>query len=187
MGALAVLGGISAVSSISGSITESGAIKSKASYEAQQLEFNSKLADLNARSTERVGKENAQNYKTQIKQLIGSQRASMAAQGIDISSGSALDIQVETAELGALDALTIRNNAFREAAGYRIEAAGYTGQAEFTRVAGESNARNTLISGGLSAINQGFQTYAAAGGSNGGSNVQGTTPAGYKGSRISFN
>jgi len=187
MSVLAVLGGISAVSSITGSISEAGAIKSQAAYESQQLQMNSKLADLQAKSAIRVGKENAENYRRQVKQTIGSQRAIMAAQGIDISTGSALDIQTDTAEWGAVDALTIKNNAFREAAGYKIEAIGYRGQADFTTSAAKYRARNTLISGGLSAINQGFQTYALAGGGGGSSTVKGTTPPGYRGSKTYFN
>lgn len=168
---MAAMIGVQAASTIGDAYSSSQAIKSKTAYESQQLQLNSRISELQAISAERRGREESRAYKTEVKQLIGKQRASLAAQGIDISTGSALDIQVETAELGAEDALTIRNNAFREATGYRIEAIGYKGQAAFTEVAGKSNARNTLISGGLNAINQGVQTYASFRGSNPSSNL----------------
>ena len=45
----------------------------------------------------------------------------MAANGVDLSSGSPLDILGDTAMYGELDALTIRSNAEREAYGYRVQ------------------------------------------------------------------
>ena len=65
------------------------------------------------------------------KQLIGRQRAVLAANGVDVNEGSAVDIQVDTAGIGKLDELTIRSNAAREALGYRY-------QAYNARVAGEN-------------------------------------------------
>lgn len=134
-----------------GSYSDAKAIKAQGAYESQQLEFNSRIAELQAKKTEADGKEQSTQYKTKIKQLIGKQRASMAAQGIEVGSGSALEVQLETKELGALDALTIRNNAFREAMGYRIQSIDYTKQAAITRASSQGKARNTYLSGGLSA------------------------------------
>ena len=156
---LAASFGVQGLTQIGSSYAESRAIKAQSRYESQQLEFNSKLADIQARQVEQKGKEEATQYKTQVKQLIGRQRTALAAQGIDVSSGSALDLQTETAQLGALDALQIRTNAFREATGYRIQSIDYSSQAEMTRLAGKHKAKSTLLTGGLKAA----QSFAKAG------------------------
>ena len=138
---------------LSSSYMESKAIGLESSIEAQRLEKNARLAELQAKDAEIQGKKDATAYKVKINQLIGSQRASMAAQGIEVNADSALDIQLETKELGAVDAQTIRNNAFREATGYRIQSIGYSSQAGYTRISGKTKARNTLLTGGLQTAN----------------------------------
>jgi len=53
---------------------------------------------------------------------VGTQRAGYAGQNIEVSSGSALDIQADATLLGELDSRQIRQNAMREAWGYQVEA-----------------------------------------------------------------
>jgi len=60
--------------------------------------------------------------RVQTQQLIGTQRAAQAANGGLVNEGSNAIIQQDTAQLGELDALTISNNAAREAYGYQVEA-----------------------------------------------------------------
>lgn len=57
-------------------------------------------------------KEQEQRMKTS--QLIGRQKAVMGANGLDLTTGSPLDIIGDSAALGETDALTIRNNGERE-------------------------------------------------------------------------
>lgn len=58
----------------------------------------------------------------ETKRLQGRQRAVLAANGILVDDGSALDITSDTAALGKLDQLTIKSNVAREAAGYTAQA-----------------------------------------------------------------
>jgi hypothetical protein len=175
VGAMVAMGGMQLLSARG----QSKAIKSQAEYESQQLTFNSKVADLQARDAELRGKKEATEHKTKVKTLIGSQRAALAAQGIDVGSGSALDLQTETAEFGALDAMTIRNNAFREATGYRIQSIDYAGQATMTRLAGKNAARNTMLAGGISALGSFAGAANAAGGTSTPKKTSGYTYKGY--------
>jgi hypothetical protein len=82
----------------------------------------------------------------------------MGAQGIDLESGSALDIQQETASLGAEEALNIKNNAWREAWGYRSQEADYKARASYAKITGKNTARNTLLTGGLT-VAKNLATY----------------------------
>ncbi|OPX89060.1 MAG: hypothetical protein A4E53_01668 [Pelotomaculum sp. PtaB.Bin104] len=148
------------LSGLSGTYSEYEANKLEAKYTSSQLQFNSKLADFQAKDAERRGVEEANAYRVKVKQLIGSQRAAMAAQGIEINADSALEIQEETAALGEQDAMTIKNNAFLEATGYRIQALDYRSQSRYAEISGKARARNTLLTGGMSAIDEIFKVGA---------------------------
>jgi hypothetical protein len=84
---------------------------------------------------------------TQTGLLLGAQRARLAAGGVDVGSGSALDLLMNTAGIGEQDALTIRNNAAREAWGLRTQAKDQQAQARFARAAGLYGAGSTLLTG----------------------------------------
>jgi hypothetical protein len=127
-------------------ISTVGAIKSgnaqKRAGEAQQraansqadlLEVNASIAEIQAADAISRGAEEEQRYRSVIRGAIGSQRAGFAAGNINVSTGSAVDVQADAAMLGELDALTIRTNAAREAWGYKVEAFDHRKRAEITR------------------------------------------------------
>jgi len=60
-------------------------------------------------------------YRRQIAQTIGAQKAVMGQRNV-AASGTALDLLSDTAMIGEEDAMTIRNNASREAWGLRNDA-----------------------------------------------------------------
>lgn len=90
------------------------------------------------------------NQRIQTAQLKSSQRARMAANGIDINTGSAADVQKSTDFLGNLDAMTIRENAAREAAGYIRERNNSAASADLLE--GRANAENPLLSAGTTLL-----------------------------------
>ncbi len=97
----------------------------EAQYEA------AKLAEKAADEALQAGKIKESQLKGETAKLIGRQRAVMAANGLDVNEGSAVDIQAETAGIGKLDQLTVRSNAERESLGYKLQAYNY-------KVAGEN-------------------------------------------------
>lgn len=94
------------------------------------------------------GEEDVSAYRTDLAQLIGRQRTSMAAQGLDLTQGSAAGVQADAARTGAIDIERIRENARREAYGYRAQ--------------GEMNAR-ALRAGATGDFVQAGATLATAG------------------------
>jgi len=90
--------------------------------EAALVDWNAQVADLQAQDAIARGAEEESRYRSQVRGLIGANRAATAGGGIDVGSGTALDQQADLAFLGELDALTIRTNAAREAWGYSVEA-----------------------------------------------------------------
>ncbi len=110
----------SATSAI-GSLTTGNANAQAAQYQAAVARNNQIVADQNAAYAEKSGQSQEAVSRQRTASTIGAQRAQMAANGIDIGSGSALNLQTGTAKIGELDALTIRNNAARAAYGYRVQ------------------------------------------------------------------
>jgi hypothetical protein len=82
----------------------------------------------------------------------------MGATGADLSTGGALDIFGDTAQFGALDALT--TVAQREAYGYQVQAENYKAQASSARKQGNMGAMTTLLTAPL----QAYGAYQMGGG-----------------------
>jgi hypothetical protein len=167
--AILALTASSAFSTAANIYTQKKAITSQGKYESQVANNNAMFAELQAKDAIDRGDEDTKSYQLQVKKLMGSQRASLAAQGLDLGSGSALDVQADTAMLAALDALTIRNNAFREAWGYKVDALNYRSQAAFAGLTAKARARNTVLTGGMQLANIGTQFLSLGGGFGGGS------------------
>lgn len=104
-----------------------------AESQAELLDYNASVADLQAQDAIDRGRLDENRYRSQIRGLIGSQRAGYAAQGVSVAEGSPADVQADTAFLGELDALTLRQNAMREAWGYQVQAYDTRGRAEIAR------------------------------------------------------
>ncbi len=58
-----------------------------------------------------------------------------------------------------MDALTVKNNAWREAWGYKAQARSYRTQGALSRLASRNEANSTLLTGGLQAVNAGVGGY----------------------------
>ncbi len=141
-----------AVFQAAGDILGGQAGSQAANAQSQIARNNAIIADMNARDTLAAGDvaETAQQLKNRA--IRGSTKAIQGANGLDVNSGSAVDVQQSEAKLGALDALTIRSNAAREAYGYtnqaedqRAQSKIYRQQAKAAQIAGFINASATLL------------------------------------------
>lgn len=130
-------------------------------YEASVAKQNAKVAEAQADDSINRGNVEAERRRTQMRQQLGTQAATMAASGGDLSSGSSLDIFGDTAQYGELDALTTVNNAQREAYGYQVQAANYKNQANAARKQGNMGALTTLLTAPINA----YGVYSSFGGS----------------------
>lgn len=153
MGAIAALTAVGVGSQLITANAESKAIKSQSQFQAQQLEGNAALSEIQAQDAIKRGQNDARRLRIQTRQSVGSARAALAAQGQDLASGDALAIQQDLVGFGAEDEETIKNNAWREAFGYRSQAAEQTIQAGFTRSTGKYRAKQAILTGGFNALN----------------------------------
>lgn len=104
------------------------------------LDFNAQAADAQAKDAVTRGLETEGQFRKQLRGYIGTQRAGYAGQGVDVSMGSPLDVQMDTARQGELDALKIEVNAWRESWGYKMEAENTRMQAGALRKTGKLQA-----------------------------------------------
>jgi hypothetical protein len=145
--------GLSFGASIGGAIGQIMAAR----YNQKIAEFNREVANIQAMDALRRGRRAAKMHMTGVGQLVGSQRASLAAQGQDLSDGTAREILRQTAHFGAIDAQTIRNNAAREAWGYRVQGVGFRAQGDLATYEGILGATGTVL-GGVGRAATGYAT-----------------------------
>lgn len=159
MPSVAVGIGILGVNLFSG-VQQAQALKRQGAYQRSMYELNARFAEINAEDAIRRGDRAARDLKTQSRGLIGSQRVGFAAQGVSVDTGTAVAVQEDTDRLSTIDAMTIKNNAWREAWGYRVEAATGRAQGQMAQTAAGNAARSTLLTAGL----QGITGFVSAGG-----------------------
>lgn len=94
----------------------------QAASQASALRQNALFLNRAADDAVNRGAIDADQQRVQTQGVIGTQRAAQASNGGLVNEGTNAIIQEDTAQLGELDALTISNNAAREAYGYRVEA-----------------------------------------------------------------
>lgn len=144
-GALQPLGILSAAEQ------EAQAAEARGRYQRQAAEFNARLAEIQAEDAINRGDDEANRYREQVNQVIGRQRAAMAAQGISLDTGSAFEIQEQTMRQRDVEVLTIKNNAWREAWGFEVAAAQATAEGRFAEVAARNVASGARTAGILKA------------------------------------
>lgn len=121
--------------------------KAAANYQAQVAANNKILANRAAEDALMRGKLDADKQKIAGNQLISRQKAVMAQNGIVINQDTALDITTDTAETSTLDALTIRNNSEREAAGFRAQGENFQAQSDLALLSGKNSGGGLAIAG----------------------------------------
>lgn len=139
MAATVAAGAVSAV----GAVQQSQAQQGQAKYQAAVARNNQIMAKRAADEARERGRVDELNQRIKTRQLVGRQRASLAANGIDVGSGSAIDLIEDTFKIGETDALTIRANAEKDARAYLQQGENFRGEARLYDRAG-SNIRGSL-------------------------------------------
>ncbi len=157
------LGAAGLAASALGSVVQGQQASNAANFNAQVQQNNALLASRNAGIVGAEGAANAGIEQQKTRAQVGGIKAAQAANGVDVNSGSAVDVRSSASELGELNAINIRSNAAREAYGFQTQAAGATGQAELDKSqsghdesAGYVNAGSSLLSGGSKGVESGL-------------------------------
>lgn len=129
LGMQAVGGAASTVGSYFEARGERSALNAQASID----DINARIAERSAQSEILQGQREEQRSRLATTQLKSTQRASLAANGVDLGSDSAAAILTTTDIMGEVDANTIAANAARSAWGYRAQGTSYQNSALMKR------------------------------------------------------
>lgn len=130
---------------------------------------NQIMAEYAAQDAQRRGEEEAIKVRRQADQLKGRQRALMSARGLDLGAGTPADILDQTDFFSQQDVNTTRNNAAREAWGYRAQGANYRAQGDFAAQQANLGAFSTVLSSAGQAASK-WSQYGGSGNSFNGTN-----------------
>lgn len=127
-------------------------------YNRAMAEYDAKQLDDLAVDAIARGETEAQRVGQEGRRIQGEQRAGFAGQGLDVSIGTAADMQVETLALNARDMRTVRLNAMEEARGIRVQAATTRSNGRMGQRTATGQAAGTLLTGGAQAISSAAQS-----------------------------
>lgn len=161
-----------------GAVTSAVGAKNASQARKDAANYNASVQDQLALDAERRGAESAGQLRMETRQLKGSQVAALAANGIDVNQGSALDILAGTDMLSILDEETLLRNAAREAYGYRTEATMYRRAADSES---PSRAFMTSLIGGATQVAGSWYTMNSVGAFGGGSTTSSYNTVGARG------
>lgn len=148
-----------------GALQKGQASSQAAKYNSQLAERNAQIADQNESWAIQEGEQNTEQKEMQTRATVGSIRSAQSANGIDVNSGSNLDVQSSAARLGELDALNIRADAARKAYGYATDSANQKAKSNLDKyesdqdaLGGYIDAGSTFLTGSTNA-GLGYQKY----------------------------
>lgn len=146
IGAQAFGAGASAVGSYYDAVTSQINLQTQAYLD----NVNARIAELGAESALSQGQQQVGALTMRAGQIKGAQRAGMAANGIDLGTGSAAEVLASTDIMKSIDMDTTLANATRVALGYRAQATNYQNDAIMRNA--QAGAINPALSGAASLL-----------------------------------
>lgn len=137
-----------------GSLLQAGSQKKAGERADADAKTQQNIANYQAADALNTGSLEEQRYRRQIAQMLGTQKAEVGARNVTMS-GSALSLLQDTGQLGEEDITTIRNNAARQAWGYKNQAS------EAARIGGAavSNANASAGSSLLTGLSNAYGSW----------------------------
>lgn len=168
MGASGAMMAAGAVTKAAGSYQQAQAQRSSLGYQASVAENNAAIAQDQASITEDNGQVSAMNQGLKVSQVLGSQRAQLAANGVDLGSGSANNLLTTTKVMGNRDVAQIKDNALRQVWGYQTQASDDLANAKALNsmrdgISPGMSVASSLV-GSAAQASSAWNTYAAANG-----------------------
>lgn len=105
-------------------------------YQAGVAEINSKIAKQNADYARNQGEIQATQYGIKSAQRQGAIRAGQGASGVDVNTGTAVDVRESQKKVSDMDLAQIRLNASKTAYDFDAQAVGFDNQATLYKMAG---------------------------------------------------
>lgn len=111
---------------------------------------NQIMAEYAAKDATKRGEEQAMEVARRGRQLLGSQRAGMAAKGLDLGEGTAAELQDQTSFFADSDVRTVRENAKRDAWSMRQQGQAFRAQGDAALAQGQLAQWGSILNGASS-------------------------------------
>ena len=181
----AVLAGVAIASTVAagavsavGDAQSAAAQQKAADYNAQVAANNAAIANQNATASLTAGASAQETQAVQTRAQVGGEMAAQAASGLDVDSGTAVNVRSSAAELGQMSGMNISYNAARQALGYQATAGSEEAESQLDVMQGEQASTagmfgmGSSILGGLSGAASEGLTFQRTGAFSSGSNTQ---------------
>lgn len=148
MPSLSIMNVLSAASTVLGAVgaaRESQARKSEAEYQAAVARNNQIIAEQNALAIEQQGRQAKAQERERAQQLRSRQLVTLAGQGADVGTGSAVDLLADTAAAAQRDRAIMAADTARQA--YNVRAQGATQGAQAQLLETRAKAESPLMAG----------------------------------------
>lgn len=162
--------GMAAMSAVS----QGHAQAANARYQAEVAANNVTIAKQNASMATQQGEAAATQRELKTRANVGAIKAAQAANGIDVNTGSAVDVRSGAEENGQLSALVIKSDAARQAFGYQTQGSNFEAQSGIdtamgkqAETAGDLGAVGSVV-GGASNLTGQYLKWARIGDTGGG-------------------
>lgn len=126
-------------------------------YKASVARNNAILAERNAQQATAAGAVAGQVQDLKTKNMVATQLVTQASNGLDVGSGTNVNVRESAAAIGHLDTLTILSNAAKNAAGFRAQGMNFeaesrldTSSAGYAKQAGDIGVMSSLLGGASS-------------------------------------
>lgn len=125
-----IAGVVGAGVSAGGAVETGQANANAANYRAQVASNNSVIAKQNADYAIEAGMVAGETQSLKGAAAGGTLKSRQAASGVDVNSGSAVDVRTSQREAATLDTETVMNNAELQAYGYGVQATSYKAESQ---------------------------------------------------------
>lgn len=139
-----------AVGTMTAATMAAGALSAYGTYQQGQTakavaQNNQVMAEYAAQDAQRRGEKEVHELRMRAAQLKGTQRATMASRGLDLSEGTPADILDQTDFFAQIDQDTARHNARKDAWRYRAEGTAQRAQGDAAARQANIGAFSTLL------------------------------------------
>lgn len=146
--ALGTVGSIALAATAGAGIMSAASAYQQGQYQSEVARNNATMAEYAAQDAQRRADDDAMKVRRQGDQIKGAQRAKLAASGLDLSDGTADDLQAQTDFFSQMDQNTARYNGARDAWALREQAKGYRAEGANAASAGALSAFSTVLATG---------------------------------------
>lgn len=153
---MSFLEGWSLISELSSALMQSRAISLQAGAEASLLRHNADVLNAEANAVTRKAHYDEMALRQRVRSVVSTQKARYGASGVVISTGSPVDVVMDSLRQGEMDAMQIREEGWYKAQSLRERSGYMKEQARFTESAASTASRFRLLSGVGSTIASGY-------------------------------